>query len=336
MTRLLALAFAALIIAAPSGAFAWGNSGHRMIGEAAMMALPGDLPAFLRAPQAVSDVGEYSREPDRLKGSGKLADSEHSPAHFLDLGDDGHVLGGPLVTELTITREDYDTALRGVGQDSWKAGYLPYAIVDSYQHLARDFAYWRVLKYAETSPKWKAHRAWFAADRRRREAQILQSIGQLSHFVGDGSQPLHVTIHFNGWGDYPNPQGFTNAKIHGPFESDLVQAGVKRPMLSAKMTPLRSVSGPIDKHIADYLAATGAQVAPLYALEKAGGLAIGNPRGVAFAVQQLAIGSSELRDMIADAWRASSFQTVGWKPVPVADILAGKVDPYVPLYSSVD
>ena len=49
--------------------------------------------------------------------------------------------------------------------------------------------------------------------------------GQLSHFVGDGSQPLHVTIHFNGWGsDQPNPQGYSNARLHGPFESDLVQA----------------------------------------------------------------------------------------------------------------
>jgi hypothetical protein len=67
-------------------------------------------------------------------------------------------------------------------------------------------------------------------------------------------------------------------------------------------------------------------------MEKAGGLAPGDPRGPAFAVQQIAVGASELRDLIADAWRVSATQTVGWKPVAVADVLAGKVDPYPALY----
>lgn len=336
MKRLARLALAALITAAPGVAFAWGNTGHRILGEAAAMAFPSELPAFLRAPQAVADIGEYSREPDRAKGVGKLFDSEHSPAHFVDLGDDGLILGGPALLALPPNRADYDTALRAVSQDSWKAGYLPYAILDSEQALTRQFAYWRVLKYAEADPKWKAHRAWYTADRRRREAQILQAIGQLSHFVGDGSQPLHVTIHFNGWGNFPNPNGYSNAKLHGPFEGDLVQASITRAMISAKMTPLRSVAGPMDRHVADYLAATGAQVIPFYEMEKAGGMAPGDPRGAAFALKQLVIGSSELRDMVAEAWRASRYQSVGWKPVPVADILAGKIDPYLPLYSSVD
>ncbi len=336
MKRLVRLALAALVVAAPGAALAWGNSGHRMLGEAAARAFPSDLPAFLRAPQASVDIGEYSREPDRLKGVGKLFDSDHSPAHFVDLGDDGRILDGPTLGALPPTRQDYDTALRAVNQDSWKAGYLPYAILDSQLALTRQLAYWRVLKYAEADPKWKAHRAWYAADRRRREGQILLAIGQLSHFVGDGSQPMHVTIHFNGWGNFPNPNGYSNAKLHGPFEGDLVQASVTRAMISAGMSPPRPVAGPLDRRVADYLAATGAQVIPFYEMEKAGGMASGDPRGTAFAVKQLAIGASELRDMVAEAWRASSYQSVGWKPVPVADLLAGKVDPYLPLYSSVD
>jgi hypothetical protein len=35
---------------------------------------------------------------------------------------------------------------------------------------------------------------------------------------------------------------------------------------------------------------------------------------------------------MADAWRLSATQTVGWKPVAVADVVAGKVDPYPALY----
>ena len=84
--------------------------------------------------------------------------------------------------------------------------------------------------------------------------------------------------------------------------------------------------------VAGYLAATNRLVVPFYAMEKAGGLTPGDPRGPAFATQQIAVGASELRDLIADAWRVSATQTVGWKPVAVADVLAGKIDPYLALY----
>lgn len=335
MKRLSILAFAAALAAAPQAAIAWGNSGHRMIGETAVRALPAEIPAFLRTPQAALDVGEYSREPDRLKGAGKAFDYEYSPGHFVDLDDDGKVLGGPALTALPPDRESYDTALRAVGQDSWKAGYLPYAILESYQRLSKEFAYWRALKYAEANPAWKAHRAWYAADRRRREAQILLAAGQLSHFVADGSQPLHVSVHFNGWGDYPNPAGYTTSKqFHQAFEGDMVQAVVKPGEVAARIAPLRLCHCAIEQRTASYLVATGKLVPTLYAIDKAGGLRPGDARGPAFARQQLAVGASELRDMIVEAWRASDQQKVGWKPVPLADILAGKQDPFLTLYAS--
>ncbi|MDB5428157.1 MAG: hypothetical protein JWR43_2132 [Phenylobacterium sp.] len=334
MKRLVPLALAtALIAAVPGLALAWGATGHRMIGEAAMHALPPELPAFLHTRQAALDVGELSREPDRSKGAGRARDSDFDPGHFLDLGDDGTVFGGPKVSALPPTRAEYEAALRAVGQDSWKAGYLPYSIVESWQQLVLDFAYWRVLTAAEANPAWAAHRDWFTADRRRREAHILETIGQLSHYVGDGSQPLHVSVHFNGWGDFPNPQGFTAAKIHGPFEGELVHSSVTPAALAAHMAPPRSCDCSIEQRTADLLAATARQVVPLYALEKAGGLAPGDPRGPAFATLQLAVGASELRDDIAEAWRVSASRMVGWKPVSVADVVAGKADPYPALYA---
>nr|MEA2798083.1 hypothetical protein [Phenylobacterium sp.] len=333
MKRFAPLAIAAALASlAPGSVFAWGSTGHRFIGEAAVHALPGEVPAFLRTQQAAIDVGEYSREPDRSKGAGRAHDSDRDPGHFLDLSDDGTALGGPKLSALPITRPEYDTALRAVGQDSWKAGYLPYSIIDRYEQLAKDLAYWRVLSAAEANPAWKAHKAFFTADRRRREQHILATIGELSHFVGDGSQPLHVTVHFNGWGDFPNPNGYTTAKIHGPFESDLVQASVTSAGVAAKMLPPKSCNCAIAKRVGDYLAATAALVVPLYELEKAGGLKPGDPRGPAFATQQIAVGASELRDLIVEAWHVSANETVGYKPVAVADVVAGKVDPYPALY----
>jgi hypothetical protein len=333
MKRLASLVIAAALMSlTPGSVFAWGSSGHRFIGEAAMRALPTETPPFLRTPQAAVDVGEYSREPDRSKGAGRVHDNDRDPGHFLDLSDDGTALGGPKLSALPATRAEYDTALRAVGQDSWKAGYLPYSIIDRYEQLAKDLAYWRVLSAAEANPAWSAHKAFFTADRRRREARILATIGELSHFVGDGSQPLHVTVHFNGWGDFPNPNGFTTAKIHAPFEGELVQASVTSAGVAAKMLPPRPCNCAIAKRVADYLAATGALVVPLYELEKAGGLNPGDPRGPAFATQQIAVGASELRDLIVEAWHVSANETVGYKPVAAADVIAGKVDPYAALY----
>jgi hypothetical protein len=332
MNRFGLFAVMAAVAALPATALAWGSTGHRIVGEAAMRALPADAPAFLRTPQAIADVGELSREPDRVKGAGKTYDSDHSPAHFLDLEDDGRVLGGPSFAALPPTRAEFDSALRAVGQDNWKSGYLPYSIVASYERLSRDFAYWRVLKAAETNPNWAAHRAWFTADRKRREALILEDIGELSHFVGDGSQPLHVTVHFNGWGDYPNPDGYSTAKLHAPFESDLVQASVKPAEVQAKVTPFHSCDCAIAVRVAAYLTATSKLVIPFYQMEKAGGLNPGDPRGPALATQQLAVGASELRDLMVEAWHGSGKQTLGWKPLAVSDVEAGKVDPYPALY----
>jgi hypothetical protein len=335
MKRLAPLAMAAALASViPNPVLAWGSTGHRFIGEVAMRALPTETPAFLRTSRAAVDVGEYSREPDRSKGAGRTHDSDRDPGHFLDLSDDGTVLGGPTLATLPTTRAEFDAAVRKAGADSWKSGYLPYSIVDRWEQLARDLAYWRVLSAAEANPAWSAHKAFFMADRRRREAQILVTIGELSHFVGDGSQPLHVTVHFNGWGDFPNPGGYTTAKIHAPFESDLVQASVTEAGVAAKLAPPKDCKCAVPRRVADYLAAAGALVIPLYQLEKAGGLAPGDPRGPAFATGRIAVGASELRDLIVEAWRASASQTLGYKPnaVSVADVVAGKVDPYAMLY----
>ena len=40
------------------------------------------------------------------------------------------------------------------------------------------------------------------------QADFIYVMGVMGHYVGDGSQPLHTTMYFNGWvGD--NPNGYT-------------------------------------------------------------------------------------------------------------------------------
>ncbi|MGC3944183.1 MAG: hypothetical protein QM762_06600 [Chryseolinea sp.] len=123
------------------------------------------------------------------------------------------------------TRADYEKALQAAGPDGWKVGYLPYAIVDRCQQLSKDFAYWRVLTYGRGQPALPAPAApGSLQDRRRpRGADPARPWATLSHFVGDGAQPLHVTVHYNGWGDYPNPKGYTTGEdTDGSFEGAIL------------------------------------------------------------------------------------------------------------------
>lgn len=324
--------FAALTCLAAGQALAWGATGHRLIGRAAVAALPGELPAFLRTAAAVEAVGELAREPDRWKDAGKVHDADRNPAHFLDLGDDGKVFGGPALAALPETRAGYETALRQAGADGWKAGYLPYSIIDAWQQLAKDFAYWRVDAAAGRSVGDAAHRAWFKTDQAEREALVLRDLGVLAHYVGDGSQPLHVSVHFDGWGPFPNPAGYTAERVHGPFEGELVRRAVTQAQVAAAMAPYHDCACDIGRWTAGYLAATGAQVVPFYEMQKAGGLTAGDPRGVAFATARLAAGASALRDLVVDAWRASATGKVGWPELGVAEVEAGRADPYDSLY----
>lgn len=324
---------AAVALAAAGQALGWGSSGHRMIGEAAVEALPADLPAFVRSPGAARAVGEYSREPDRSRGSGKTHDADRDPGHFVDGDDDGKVAGVLALTALPPTREDYETALRAAGSTSWKQGYLPYSIVADWQQLVKDFTYWRVDEAgARLSPN-PEHRAWLAADRARREQQILIDIGLLSHFVGDGSMPLHTSLHYNGWGPFPNPNGYTQDRIHVPWEGVYVRQAVTPAAVDAAMRPFQDCACPIEQRVGAYLMDDWKTVVPFYELQKAGAFRPGVAAGVAFTTGRVAAGAAELRDEIILAWRASADGKVGYQPeIGVADVVAGKVDPYDSLY----
>ncbi|HLZ82373.1 MAG TPA: S1/P1 Nuclease [Caulobacteraceae bacterium] len=336
MIRILESAFLVGVCAVfclPAGrALAWGSTGHRIIGREAVLALPQDLPAFLRTQAAAETVGELAREPDRWKDAGATHDADRDPGHYLDMGDDGAIFGGPSLKALPPTRQAYETALRAVGADSWKAGYLPYSIIDGWQQLAKDLAYWRADVAGADEAADPAHRAWLAADGVERQALILRDLGTLAHYVGDGSQPLHVTIHFNGWGSFPNPGGYTQQHVHAFFEGEYVRGNVTAGAVRSAMAPYVDCRCDIAPWTSAYLAATSAQVLPYYDLQKAGGFAPGDARGRAFAAARLAAGASALRDLVVDAWRASANRRVGWPEVHVADVEAGRVDPFDSLY----
>jgi hypothetical protein len=309
-------------------AVAWDSSGHRLIGELALKSLPPELPEFLRKAEAARQVAEVAREPDRAKGASAAHDSDANAAHHVNVSDDLKIARGPLLSTLPPNRETYDTALRALGTNQYRAGYLPYAIIDAWQQVVMDFAYWRAdvagARYARTP----AERTWFLQDQWVREGLTIRDLGLLAHFVGDGSQPMLVSIHSDGWGNYPNPQSFTTARFRAVFEGTIVRSKITPNDISANVAPYRDCRCMIERRTSDYLIATQKDVAALYQIEKAGGFAARLDNGKIFVSKRLAAGVAELRDMIADAWRRSGEMSVGSPPMPVEDIETGEMNAF--------
>src|SRR5215510_15144782 len=109
------------LVAGAKDCWAWGATGHEWVSGIAIEKLPDSLPAFVRTPEAAAEIAILGRELDRSKGAGRTHDAERDPAHYVDLADDGKVMGVLSLKDLPSTREDYDADLRKKGFTQYKA-----------------------------------------------------------------------------------------------------------------------------------------------------------------------------------------------------------------------
>src|SRR5215472_7474388 len=84
--------------------WAWGATGHEWISGIEIEKLPDNVPAFVRTPEVAAEIAVMGRELDRSKGAGKVHDAERDPAHYVDLGDNGEVMGALSLAKLPPTR----------------------------------------------------------------------------------------------------------------------------------------------------------------------------------------------------------------------------------------
>jgi len=328
------LTIVALLALLPANALAWGEAGHAMISRLGAQTLPTSVPAFLRTASAVDEISYLGPEEDRLRDAGASYDADWDEGHFLDLDDDGTVAGVVHMDALPKSMAAYAEALAKAGTTPYKVGFIPYTIMDGFERVRMDLAYWRVFDYLATHATTAAARGQFTWQRSLRETLTLRDIGDWSHFVGDGSQPLHISIHYNGWGEYPNPHNYTTKHIHSYFETVFVGKYAKiddvRALIPAMQAPVPDhllTQDEIGALVGNYLAGTAKEVDPLYQLYAAGDFENGTPKAVTFTDTQLARGAAELRNLIVLAWEDSLNQSVGYPAVAVRDVLAGKVAP---------
>jgi len=303
-----------------------------MIAESAVAALPTSLPSFLRDPSTVADIGEMAREPDRWRVAGAAHDGHRDPDHYAYADDQGKLGGGPGFTALPTTRQAYDALLGKAGAAPDEVGFLPYAIIEGFQQVTKDFVYWRADRAGLRLERDPARRAWLEADRRRREAQMVYDIGVFAHFVGDATQPMHLSVHHDGWGNFPNPDGFTDQKVHIPYEGAYVAHVVTPERVRAAMSPARAIAAPVGLEVGAWLEASRFEARTWYALEKDGAFKPGDPRGVDYTTRRLGLAASELRDLLVAAWSASTAGQVNYPVATLADIESGKVNAWTVLH----
>ena len=295
----LAAAGLVVVLAQPPAARAWGNGGHRLINKLAASTLPADVPAFLRSPEAVAEIEYLGPEPDRWRSPAEPElSAAQAPEHFIDL-EPADALG-----PLPHRRLDFEAMVFASGQRPEKIGLQPWETTEVWERLKAALREYRKLAAGH-------------GDTRPVEQAILFYAGWLGHYVGDGSQPLHTTIQYNGWVG-PNPNGYTTGhQIHWQFEGPFVDANLREPEVRAKMTPPKAIQGDIFDAYVAYLRQSKTYVERVYQLDKAGGFeGKGTAESREFTAGRLAAGASMLRDMIYTAWLESA--------KPVADPFAGK------------
>jgi S1/P1 Nuclease len=292
-----------LPLAAAPPSHAWGSKGHTLINRLAAENLPTDMPAFMRTPEAIDTIAYLGPEPDRWRSRAEPElNAAQAPDHFIDIE------YADLIGTLPRQRYQYIAALyayiaahpeRAADLRPEKVGFQPYIVSEVWQRLKSGLRDYRTLSAAHQ-------------DTKPVEAAILFYAGWLGHYVADGSQPLHVSIQYNGWVG-PNPNGYTtDHKIHSQFETAFVDAAINTSDVQPLLAPLHPINDEWDDYLA-YLRHSNTLVEKVYQLDKQHGFdGEGTPESKQFTAERLAAGASMLRDLYVAAWVKSAEPVPEW------------------------
>ena len=191
-------------------------------------------------------------------------------------------------------------------------GFAPWAITEYYHKLRSAFAYLKAYQEVGGTPEEIANS----------RADVIYIMGVMGHYIGDGAQPLHTTMHFNGWSG-ANPNGYStwpglHSWIDGGFA---LKARIRAADLLSRVTRAEPLAQPARTDgrdpffvtAMDYLLAQHALVEPLYQLEKSGKLGHGEQpitdEARALIEGQFLKGGNMLARVWLTAWRTAPVDT---------------------------
>jgi hypothetical protein len=207
--RVLFAAFvAALALAAPAPAHAWGFAGHRLIMARALDLLPPQLKPFYE--RFRDEVVMRSVDPDLWRNAGW----EDDPNHFVDFG--MRELG---TYPFDALPRDHTAALEKFGADLLKRiGMLPWREAEMFGNLRRGLeSFKRQGLYSTTD--------------------VVLYSAVAGHYIQDAHQPFHAHNNYDG-------QLTGNNGIHARFERDLIERFQSR--LTLQPAPPKPILNPKD------------------------------------------------------------------------------------------
>jgi hypothetical protein len=305
----------------------WDYEGHRTVNQLALAGLPADFPAFVREPANAERIAFLAGEPDRWRNVPDLPIKQFNGMdHYLDV----EQLADAGIDAAKVTSFRYDFAAqfaagRAAHPDKFPAvppaknadhsrewpGFAPWAITEYYGKLKSAFSYLKALEEAGT-PEEVANA----------QANVIYLMGVMGHYVGDCAQPLHTTMHHNGWVG-PNPNGYTTwSGIHSWIDGGfMARAGFKLTDMVGRVTPAEPLAlaaqadgrDPAFVAVMNYFMAQHELVEPLYALEKKGALksevAATSVEGRKFIEDRLLTGGNMLARVWLTAWKQAAPDT---------------------------
>jgi hypothetical protein len=310
----------------PLLAGAWGVRGHQAANRAAVRSIPADGPVFLK--EYEDWISKTGPQPDSWRGI-----SEPYSKLFEDPNHGWFKEQFSFMAEIPRSRYEfvlrlYDEYLRIKDKDPERAaltnvrwtGTLPYAAMENFDRIKSAMRQYRAL-LAQNTEAARGDARYLAQD-------IAFYTGWLGHYTADGAQPLHDTIHHDGWqGD--NPQGYTrDPRVHGRFESQFVELiGLTETDLAPKMPKAILLNDPFDA-ILRHLDDAGTHVEAIYIMDKRGAFADAKDAEAADLVRtQLAKAAALLRDLVYTAWVRSA------EPAPRMDASQNPVSRTNPNYN---
>jgi hypothetical protein len=156
-------------------ALGWGTVGHLFINTRAVNNLPPAMSVFISAGPY---FGQHASDADTRKGK----DPTEAPKHFIDI--ESYAAFANLTPNLDSLRSIYGAS------NVTAIGILPWATVQTYDSLV-------------------------ASLRRGAIARAESIAADLGHYVGDGHQPLHVTVNYDG-------QLTNNDGVHSRYETTMI------------------------------------------------------------------------------------------------------------------
>jgi hypothetical protein len=290
-----------LLLTAPTPGHAWGTRAHSVIDRTAVDSLPADGPVFLK--QYVDYIAASASIPDTWRNASEpFSKIEEDPNHgwFREQFAFMHTIPRSRY-EFVLALDRERQRIRTTDPDNaqrmnvrW-TGTLPYAAAEVYGHLVADMRQLR--KLPAQSP----------------ETGYLQQtcafyVAWLGHYIGDGAQPLHDTIHHDGW-QGPNPSNYTrDPRIHGRFESQYVDAiNLTEQDIAPRIGSPGHLDGDVFNLILAHLDEAGTNVEAIYKLDKRNAFA--DPHDVEareMVYSRTAAGARMLRDLVYRAWLESA------------------------------